>query len=138
MNINKVIIVGRMVRDPELRKTPSGMSVASFSVATSRTYKNKDGAKTEETEFHNVVAWGKTAEIIHQYVKKGQLIGIEGRLQTQTWEKDGEKKYKTQIQAEVMQMGPKAQGSKTEESKGEPSDKIEYPEKELNPEDIPF
>ena len=134
MNLNKVIIIGRMVRNPELKKVPSGASVSSFAVATSRTYKDKAGAKQEETEFHNVVAWGRTAEVIHQYVKKGQIIMIEGRIQTRSWEKDGEKKYRTEIMAETMQMGPKVAGAKKEEA----SDKPEYPSEDVNPEDIPF
>jgi single-strand DNA-binding protein len=135
MNLNKATIVGRVVRDPELRALPSGSQVASLSVATSRVYK-KDNAKKEETEFHNVIAFGKTAEIIGQYVKKGQLILIEGRLQTRSWEKDGHKNYRTEIICDVMQMGPKPAGSTTEkkESSGAP----EYPEEEINPDDIPF
>lgn len=139
MNLNQATIVGRMVRDPELKALPSGIQVAGFSVATSRTYKGKDGKKNEDTEFHNCVAFGKTAEIIGQYVKKGQLILINGRIQTRSWEKDGRKNYRTEIVVEQMQMGPRV-GEKTEKKEDE-KDK-EYnnygQEEEINVDDIPF
>ena len=109
MNFNKAIIVGRVIRDPEIRTTPSGQNVASIGVATSRVWNTNSGEKQEKTEFHNIVAWGKLAEICGQYLTKGQLVLFEGRIETRTWEgQDGAKKYKTEIIAENMQMGPRA------------------------------
>lgn len=141
MNLNKVIIIGRLVRDPELKAIPSGSKVTSVSIATSRTWKDKSGSKQEETEFHNCVAWGKTAEIIAQYMKKGHIIMIEGRLQTRSWEKDGVKRYTTEIMIETMQMGPKVAGAKSEPKKEDE----DYPDLADNsgynseqPKDIPF
>lgn len=108
MNLNKVIIVGRMAHDPELKTTQSGTSVCSFSVATSRVWTDKSGQKQEEAEFHNVVAWGKTAEVASQYLTKGQLVAIEGRLMTRKWEdKTGNTRYSTEIICERLQLGPK-------------------------------
>jgi len=109
MNFNKAMVVGRVIRDPEIRTTPSGQNVASIGVATSRVWNTNSGEKQEKTEFHNVVAWGKLAEICGQYLTKGQLVLFEGRIETRTWEgQDGVKKYKTEIIAENMQMGPRA------------------------------
>lgn len=147
MNLNQATIVGRMVKDPEVKSLPSGAAVAGFSVATSRVWKGSDGKKNEDTEFHNCVAFGKTAEIIGQYVKKGQLILITGRIQTRSWEKDGRKNYRTEIVVEQMQMGPKPAGSsgpKKEDAKDKEfnnygkKDSVEYPEEEINADDIPF
>jgi len=105
MDLNKAMIIGRLTRDPEVRTTPSGTSVVSFSVATSFSWTNQQGQKQENTEFHNVVAWRKLAEIIGQYLKKGSQIYIEGRLQTRTWEgQDGKKNYRTEIIADNMIM----------------------------------
>lgn len=108
MNINHVTIVGRLTRDPEMKALPSGSKVTNFSVATSRTYVNENGGKVETPEFHSIVAFGKTAELAAQYLKKGQLCGIEGRLQTRSWEKDGSKQYRTEIIADRVQFGPKS------------------------------
>lgn len=110
MNINQVTIVGRLTRDPEKKALPNGTSVVNASIATSRTYKDKNDQKQEDTEFHNVVAFAKTADIMAQYLKKGQLVGIMGRLQTRSWDdKDsGKKMYRTEIVVDQMQMGPKA------------------------------
>lgn len=140
MNLNQATIVGRVVRDPEIRSLPSGKQVASLSVATSRTWK-QEGQKKEETEFHNMVAFGKTAEIIGQYVKKGQLIAVVGRIQTRSWEKDGQKKYRTEIIVETMQMGPKPAGSKAAPAKDEGPDTNDpgrYPAEGSDMEDLPF
>jgi single-strand DNA-binding protein len=125
-----------VVRDPELKKIPNGTSVVNLSIATSRTYK-KDDKKVEEVEFHNTVGFGKTADIIGQYLKKGQLVSVTGRLVTRSWDKDGVKMYRTEIVIEQMQMGPKPGGStKPEEGKVET---IEYPDNDdINPDDIPF
>jgi single-strand DNA-binding protein len=109
MNFNKAIIIGRVTRDPEIRTTPNGQTVASISVASNRVWNNNTGERQEKTEFHNIVAWGKLAEICGQYLVKGQLALFEGRIETRSWEgQDGVKKYKTEIVAENMQMGPKA------------------------------
>lgn len=109
MNLNKAIIIGRLTRDPELRTTPQGQQVASFGVATNRVWTNQNGERQEKTEFHNVVVWRKLAEICGQYLSKGQLVMIEGRLETRSWEgQDGIKRTRTEIIAENMQMGPRA------------------------------
>lgn len=107
MYLNKATIIGNLTRDPELKALPSGQNVASFSVATNRTWKDKDGQKQEDVEYHNIVVFGKTAENVARYMKKGSQILIEGRIQTRSWEKDGEKKYRTEIVAESVQFGSK-------------------------------
>ncbi len=108
MNFNKAIIVGRLTRDPESRAMPSGQNVVSLSVATNRVWKDSGGNKQEAVEYHNIVAFGKLADICSQYLNKGQLILIEGRIQTRSWDdKDGVKKYRTEIVADNMQMGPR-------------------------------
>ena len=108
MNINLVQICGRLTKEPELRTTTSGTKVLSIGVATNRTYKDKEGKKVEETEFHNVTAFGRTAEVIEQYFNKGDEIYIVGRLKTSSWEKDGVKFYKTEILADKFEFGQKA------------------------------
>lgn len=107
MNFNKAVVIGNITKDPELKTTPSGATVCTFSIATNRTWFDKNtSTKKEEVEFHNIVAWGKTAELIKQYMIKGSQILIEGRLQTRTWEgKDGKKNYRTEIVCENMQFG---------------------------------
>ena len=95
--VNKVILVGNLGRDPEIRSTPSGQNVANFSVATTRRWKDRDGNRQEKTEWHNIVAWGKQAEIAGQYLTKGKQVFVEGRLETRTWEKDGQKHYRTEV-----------------------------------------
>jgi len=105
MNLNKAMIIGNLTRDPEVRTTPSGQNVASFSVATSLTWTDNSGQQQKKTEFHNIVAWRKLAEICGQYLKKGSKVYIEGRLQTTDWTgTDGVKKYRTEIVAENMIM----------------------------------
>lgn len=109
MNFNKAIVIGRVTRDPEVRTTPNGQTVASIGVASNRVWNNNAGERQEKTEFHNIVAWGKLAEICGQYLAKGQLVLFEGRMETRTWEgQDGAKRSRTEIIAENMQMGPKA------------------------------
>jgi len=112
MDLNKVQIIGRLTRDPEIRTTPNGANVASFSVATGFTWTDQQGQKKEQTEFHNVVAWRKLADIIGQYLKKGSQVYIEGRLQTRSWEgQDGKKNYRTEIVAEnLIMLGRPGQG----------------------------
>lgn len=105
MDLNKVMIIGRLTRDPELRSTPNGANVASFSVATGFSWTDQSGQKKEQTEFHNVVAWRKLGDIVAQYLKKGSQVYIEGRLQTRSWDgQDGKKNYRTEIVADNMIM----------------------------------
>ncbi len=110
MNFNKAIIVGNVTRQPEARTTPSGAQVVNFSIATNRFYNDRNtGERQQEVEFHNVVAWSRLAEIIEQYVNKGSLILIEGRIQTRSWDDKttGQKRYTTEIIAENIQLGPR-------------------------------
>ncbi|MEK7578776.1 MAG: single-stranded DNA-binding protein [Patescibacteria group bacterium] len=108
MNLNKVFVLGNLTRDPELRQTPSGQNVASFGVATNRMWTDRSGVKQNQTEFHNVVLWGRLAEIAHQYLAKGRLVFIEGRLNTRVWQdQGGQKRNRTEIIAENMQLGPR-------------------------------
>ncbi|MFZ5363942.1 MAG: single-stranded DNA-binding protein [Patescibacteria group bacterium] len=143
MNLNKAMIIGNLTRDPEVKTTPSGQNVASFSVATNRVWTNAQGQKQEAVEYHNIVAWGKLAEICGQYLNKGKKIYVEGRLQTRDWQgQDGVKRYKTEIVAENMIMldrggvSGSATSSPMNVSQGEP---IEEPqEEEIKVENIPF
>lgn len=109
LSINRVQIYGNITRDPELRSLPSGAAVASLGIATNRTFTDKGGQKQKETEFHDVTAFGKIAELICQYLHKGDGVYIEGRLKTRSWvdKNDGRKRYKTEIIAESMQFGPR-------------------------------
>ena len=104
--VNKVILVGNLGRDPELRSTASGQQVANFSIATSRKWRDKDGNRQEQTEWHDIVVWGRQAEVAGQYLTKGRQIYIEGRLQTRSWEdrETGTKKYRTEVICENFQM----------------------------------
>jgi len=144
MNLNIVQICGRLTRKPELKSLPSGTKVASFSVASNRSWKGNDGQKKEEVEFHNVVTFGRTAEVIVQYFNQGDEIYIQGRLKTSNWEKAGVKHYKTEIVGEKFEFGQKSRansdGGATESRHSEPKveNTIEYPEEEINPKDIPF
>jgi len=105
MDLNKVMIIGRITQQPEARVVPSGQSVSSFSVATNRAWTDQQGQKQERAEFHNIVAWGKLAEICNQYLQKGKRIYLEGRMQTRDWVgQDGVKRYRTEIVAENMIM----------------------------------
>lgn len=157
MYLNKAIIIGNLTREPEIKSLPSGIQVCSFSVATNRVWKDKNGAKQESADFHNIVVFGRQAETAGQYLKKGQSVLVEGRIQTRSWDdKDGQKKYRTEIVADRVQFGPKAgaggsqpggyseapsagasTGSKAAKKTEEPGG-IEYPTDEINPEDIPF
>lgn len=110
MNLNKAFVLGNLTRDPELRQTPTGQSVATFGVATNRMWTDNTGNKQTQTEFHNVVVWGRLAEIASQYLGKGRLVLIEGRITTRSWQdQQGQKKYRTEIVAENMQLGPRPQ-----------------------------
>jgi single-strand DNA-binding protein len=111
MNLNKVQLIGRLTRDVELRTTPSGQTVATVGLATNRTWNDKSGQKQEKSEFHNIVMWGRLAEIAGQYLSKGQEAYFEGRLETRTYTgKDGVERRATEIVAENMQMGSRPQG----------------------------
>ena len=108
MNFNKAIVLGNLTRDPESRTLPSGQSVVNFSVATNRIYTDKAGAKQQAVEFHNIVAFGKLADICSRFLNKGKMVLVEGRLQTRSWQgQDGVKRYRTEIVMENMQLGPK-------------------------------
>ena len=149
MYLNKAIIIGNLTRDPEARSLPSGIQVTTFSVATNRVWKDKDGNKQESTEYHNIVVFGRQAETSAQYLKKGSSVLIEGRMQTRSWEQDGVKKYRTEIVADRVQFGPRRDGgsapapqdsapSKDSASSDDGGKAIEYPQEEADPDDIPF
>lgn len=122
MNVNKVLLVGRLTRDPEVRTTPSGQTVASISMATNRFWKDKNGQRQDQTEFHNVVLWGRLGEIAGQYLTKGQEAYIEGRLQTRKYTgKDNIERRTTEIIAENMQLGSRPQGGGTPSSYNNPA-----------------
>ena len=129
MNLNKAFIIGNLTRDPEGKALPSGNAVSNFSIATNRMWTDaQTKEKKKQTEFHNIVAFSKLAEICNQYLTKGKLVLIEGRLQTRSWEDaDGNKKYKTEIVADNLQMGPKTAASGGGEPRPEESgrDKVE-------------
>lgn len=111
MNLNKAMIIGNLTRDPEVKNTPNGQTVASFSVATNMVWTDASGQKQEKAEFHNIVAWRKLAEICGQYLRKGSKVYIEGRMQTRDWTgQDGVKRYRTEINAENMIMLSSNQG----------------------------
>lgn len=147
MYLNKVMIYGNLTRDPELKALPSGMNVCSMSIATNRVYKDRDGNRKENTEYHNIVVFGNQAENSSKYLSKGNGVYVEGRLQTRSWEKDGQKQYRTEIVADRVQFGPK-NGSGGGSSNNAPASNStsenktpsapDYPEEEINPEDIPF
>lgn len=143
MNINKVMLVGRLTRDPEIRNTPSGQSVASISLATSYNWKDKAGQKQEKTEFHNIIAWGRLAEIVGQYLVKGQEAYFEGRLQTTKYtDKSGVDRYKTEIVAENMQLGAKPRNAYENSSRyskpnSQPNATVSQPQPEAPLDEIP-
>ncbi len=154
MNLNKVFVLGNLTRDPELRQTASGQAVCSFGVATNRFYTDSSGQKQKQAEFHNVVAWGRQAEIVNQYLQKGSLVMVEGRLRTRNWlDQQGVKHWRTEIIAERVQLGPRGAGgermadtapnSSAPQEQKPPRDEtpiIELPEEgqEIDVKDIPF
>ena len=147
MSLNRAQIIGNLTKDPEVRQTPSGTLVASFTVATNHTWKDQNGQKQEKAEFHNIVAWGKLAEICQQYLRKGKKIFIEGRIQTRDWEgDDGIKRYKTEIIAENMIMLSGREGGESEphfssNSVSEPQYASKAPDindEEISIDDLPF
>lgn len=132
MNFNKAIVVGNLTRDPETRTLPSGQPVVSFSVATNRVWSDANGNKQEAAEFHNIVAFGKLADICSKYLSKGRLVLIEGHLKTNSWQdqQSGVKKYRTEIIAENMQMGPRFDAGNT-------APQTQTPQTQAPQEDIP-
>ena len=146
MYLNKAMVYGNLTRDPEMKALPSGMQVCSFSLATNRVYNDRDGKRQESTDYHNIVVFGKQAENCAKYLTKGSSTYVEGRMQTRSWEKDGQKQYRTEVVADRVQFGPKGSGSPaagntakdTENNDRNASVLPDYPEEEINPEDIPF
>ncbi len=156
MYLNKALLYGNLTRDPEVKALPSGQQVATFGLATNRSYKDKNGVQQEQTEFHNIVAFGRTAEVMGQYLKKGRPVYIEGRLQTRTWEAEGRKNYRTEIVVDSFQFGADGGkgggtgatasagvaratgGSDFEQPAPTQGEEIQYPDEEINPDDIPF
>ena len=134
MNLNKVILIGRLTQDPQAKNLPSGQLVCSFGLATNRVFVNKSGQKQEQAEFHNIVLFGRLAEIASQYLTKGALAMIEGHLRTRTWQDtQGNQRSKTEIVAQGLQMGPRAAG------KAAPPEKPTVPTQEMPPqEEIPI
>jgi len=136
-SVNKVILVGHLGADPEVRYTPSGRAVANFSLATTERFTNKEGEKEERTEWHKIVAWARLGEICGEYLTKGSQVYIEGRLQTRNWEdRDGNKRYTTEIVAQAMQMlgGSKKGGEAASVEESHPSEEpVSIPD-----DDIPF
>ncbi len=130
--LNKVMVIGHVGRDPEMRYTPSGRAVTSFSVATSRSWTNSDGERREETEWFNIVTWGNLAEICKQRLRKGQQVYVEGRLQTRGWEDaEGKKHFRTELVAqEMILLGGRSAGT-SEEAGG-------LPDEEIESDDFPF
>ncbi len=130
--VNRVTLVGRLGRDPETKFTGSGQAVANFSIATDETYKDKQGARQKRTEWHRIIVWGKQAEIAQQYLKKGALIFVEGRIQSREWEKDGEKHRSFEIVSSNFRM-LEAKKNGDQAAQTEPGESVE-----ITDEDIPF
>ena len=165
MNINKVMVYGNLTRDPEVRQLPSGTNVANLGIATNRYYNNQEGQRVEEVEYHNIVLFGRLADLAQQYLNRGGGVYIEGRLRTSSWDdkETGQKRYRTEIIGEQMQFGPRREGADTSNRDGgqttapQPSAPVaspapptarpqqqgqqktpDYPEATINPDDIPF
>lgn len=148
-SINKVILIGRLGKDPEVKYTPGGQAVAKFSIATDETYKDRNGEQQRRTEWHNIVAWRRLAEICGEYLVKGKLVYIEGRIQTRQWEdREGNKRNTTEIVAREMKMlSAKGEGDRSESSSQQseatpaspsPSPSAPAPSPEITDDDIPF
>lgn len=149
MDLNKVMLIGNLARDPEVRTTPQGASVVTFSVATNLRWTNPAGERQERTEFHNVVAWRKLADLIGQYLRRGSKVYIEGRLQTRSWDDaQGNRRYRTEVVAENMIMLDRLQGGPRSNEPAPPPQEPQEPEgvdqappaeePQINVEDIPF
>jgi single-strand DNA-binding protein len=138
MNYNRVILIGRLTADPELKSTPSGKSVSSFRLATNRVWTDQQGKKNEASEFHNIVLWGRPAEVVNQFCKKGSELMVEGRITTRTWEdKTGAKRYSTEIVGENIQLGARP-GGKAAERDVEVATARSSDEEEMKSGDLPF
>jgi single-strand DNA-binding protein len=142
-SVNKVILVGNVGADPEVKYTPSGIPVGKFSLATNERFKNKSGEWQDRTEWHNIVAWQRLAEIVGEYVSKGSKVYIEGKLQTSSWEdqRSGEKKYRTEIVArDIVLLGLRENGNSKPEpaTNGEQREPDDAGPVEITDEDIPF
>ncbi len=148
MNLNRAQIIGNLTRDPESRSTPTGQTVCSFSIATTYSYKDANGQKVEKPEYHNIVAWGKLAEICTQFLAKGRKVYAEGRLQTREWtSQEGQKRNRTEIIAENVILldraggaagGPAAGGNFSRASDEATAVPMQNPDDEIKIEDIPF
>jgi single-strand DNA-binding protein len=140
MGINKVILIGNVGKDPEVRHLDSGIAVTTFPLATSETYKNKEGQKVTNTEWHNVVLWRGLAEIAEKYVKKGNPLYIEGKIRTRSWDdKDGNKRYTTEIVADIMQMlGSKQDSENSAASASESTASVDIENIPEGEDDLPF
>jgi len=147
MNLNKVFLIGRLTQDPQLRTTPSGQPVTTISMATNRIWTSKSGEKQQDVQFHNVVVWGRQAEIVNQFLKKGSLAMVEGRLQTRSWQDNqGQNRRTTEIVCERIQFGPRSPYSgddsgtpaRQAEDKKEVLPEINIDEEDIKPEDIDF
>lgn len=146
MYLNKAFVIGNLTRDPELRSLPSGRKVTNFSLATNRYYNDSDGNRQEDTQYHNIVVFGRQAENVAQYLSKGSMALVEGRLQTRSWEQDGQRRYRTEIVAQRVQFGPRSGssggGGQYDQTQGQGGDdggdQIDYPDDDIKPEDIPF
>lgn len=142
--INKVILVGRLGKDPEIRSTPGGQSVAKFTMATDERFTDKNGEKQERTEWHNITAWGKLGEICGQYLKKGKLVYIEGSIRTDSWDdkESGQKRYRTEIVARDMKMldrrGDEGGGSNSGGSYAKKGGSASQPDVVQDDEEVPF
>ncbi|MEY3784088.1 MAG: hypothetical protein RLZZ230_410 [Candidatus Parcubacteria bacterium] len=152
MYLNKAMVYGNLTRDPELKSLPNGMNVCSLSVATNRVFNDRDGKRQEVADYHNIVVFGKTAENCAKFLTKGNGVYVEGRMQTRSWEKDGAKQYRTELIADRVQFGPKSgsaggggasssapsSNSSTANENSKAPAIPDYPEEDINPEDIPF
>jgi single-strand DNA-binding protein len=150
MNLNKVFIIGRLTQDPQLRSTSSGTPVATVSMATNRIWNSKSGERQSDTQFHNIVVWGRQAEVVSQFLSKGSLAMVEGRLQTRSWQDNqGQNRRTTEIVCERIQFGPRSASSSDSQEKpsfgksGDDDNKDNLPEiniddDDIKAEDIPF
>jgi single-strand DNA-binding protein len=140
MSVNRVILVGRLGRDPETRYTSGGQAVCNFTLATDEVYKDRAGERQKRTEWHRIVAWSKLAEICQQYLKKGSLVFIEGRIQSRQWDdREGNKRTTVEIVANTMKMlGPRAEAAPHEAAEPAAEESAAPPAPEISDEDIPF
>lgn len=148
MYLNKAILIGNLTRDPELRALPSGVKVTTMGLATNRVWKDKNGVRQEDTQYHNVVVFGVQAETVARFLQKGSSVLVEGRMQTRSWDnKEGQKQYRTEIVADRVQFGPRKSeggggkqdfGGASANAANEGSQENNYPAEEANPDDIPF